>query len=77
MLAKSVLGGLHHEYSLAFSLPLMQVDGLSLGLQSIGAGGCDGALVLCARAHWLMRNVGASPPPAVAKISRRRLPSLV
>lgn len=41
----------------AFSLPLMRVDGLPLGLQLIGAAGRDGAL--CAHAHWLMRNVGA------------------
>jgi Asp-tRNA(Asn)/Glu-tRNA(Gln) amidotransferase A subunit family amidase len=41
----------------AFSVPLMRVDGLPLGLQLIGAAGRDGAP--CAHAHWLMRNVGA------------------
>jgi len=41
----------------AFSLPLMRVYGLPLGLQLIGAAGRDGAL--CANAHWLMRNLGA------------------
>jgi len=40
----------------AFSLPLMCVDGLPLGLQLIGAAGKDGAL--CAQAHWLMRQFG-------------------
>ena len=37
----------------AFSLPLMTVAGLPLGLQLIGGQGRDGAL--CAVAHWLMR----------------------
>lgn len=38
----------------AFSLPLMRVGGLPLGLQLIGAAGRDG--VLCANAHWFMRD---------------------
>jgi Asp-tRNA(Asn)/Glu-tRNA(Gln) amidotransferase A subunit family amidase len=37
----------------AFSLPLMQVDGLPVGLQLIGRHGRDGDL--CARARWMMR----------------------
>jgi Asp-tRNA(Asn)/Glu-tRNA(Gln) amidotransferase A subunit family amidase len=41
----------------AFSLPLMRVDGLPLGLQLIGAAGKDGAL--CAHAHWMMRHLAA------------------
>lgn len=41
----------------AFSLPLMRVDDLSLGLQLIGAAGKDGTL--CAHAHWLMHQFGA------------------
>lgn len=36
----------------AFSLPLLQVNGLPLGLQLLGAPGTDGAL--CATAHWTM-----------------------
>jgi len=36
----------------AFSLPLMRVDGMPLGLQLIGRDGRDGDL--CAVAHWLM-----------------------
>ena len=36
----------------AFSLPLMQVDGLPVGLQLIGRHGRDGDL--CARARWMM-----------------------
>ncbi|MFN9123079.1 MAG: amidase [bacterium] len=36
----------------AFSLPLMQVDGLPVGLQLIGRQGRDGDL--CARARWMM-----------------------
>lgn len=36
----------------AFSLPLMQVDGLPVGLQWIGRHGRDGDL--CARARWMM-----------------------
>jgi Asp-tRNA(Asn)/Glu-tRNA(Gln) amidotransferase A subunit family amidase len=35
-----------------FSLPLMQVDGLPVGLQLIGRQGRDGDL--CARARWMM-----------------------
>ncbi len=37
----------------AFSLPLMQVDGLPVGLQLIGRHGKDGDL--CARARWMMQ----------------------
>ncbi len=37
----------------AFSLPLMSVAGMPLGLQLIGAHAADGDL--CAVAHWLMR----------------------
>ncbi|MCW5605563.1 MAG: amidase, partial [Burkholderiales bacterium] len=40
----------------AFSLPLMRVDNLPLGLQLIGAAGKDGTL--CAHAHWMMRQLG-------------------
>jgi Asp-tRNA(Asn)/Glu-tRNA(Gln) amidotransferase A subunit family amidase len=40
----------------AFSLPLMQVNGLPLGLQLMGAPGDDGKL--CAVAHWMMKNPG-------------------
>jgi Asp-tRNA(Asn)/Glu-tRNA(Gln) amidotransferase A subunit family amidase len=40
----------------AFSLPLMQVDGLPVGMQLIGASGKDGTL--CAHAHWLMQLQG-------------------
>jgi Asp-tRNA(Asn)/Glu-tRNA(Gln) amidotransferase A subunit family amidase len=38
----------------AFSLPLMSVEGMPLGLQLIGIDGRDGDL--CAVAHWLMRS---------------------
>ena len=38
----------------AFSLPLMQVGKLPLGLQLMGSGGGDGALA--AVANWLMHN---------------------
>jgi Asp-tRNA(Asn)/Glu-tRNA(Gln) amidotransferase A subunit family amidase len=38
----------------AFSLPLMQVNGLPLGVQLIGTPGTDGAL--CATANWLMNS---------------------
>ena len=41
----------------AFSLPLMQVNGLPLGVQLIGAPGTDGAL--CATANWFMQKLGA------------------
>ncbi len=37
----------------AFSLPLMQVDNLPVGLQLIGSADRDGTL--CAHAHWMMR----------------------
>lgn len=37
----------------AFSLPLMRVEGLPVGLQLIGATGRDGAL--CANAAWMMK----------------------
>ena len=40
----------------AFSLPLMQVNGLPLGLQLIGTPGDDGKL--CAVAHWIMKHLG-------------------
>jgi Asp-tRNA(Asn)/Glu-tRNA(Gln) amidotransferase A subunit family amidase len=40
----------------AFSLPLLQVNGLPLGLQLIGVPYADGAL--CAAAHWFMRDFG-------------------
>jgi Asp-tRNA(Asn)/Glu-tRNA(Gln) amidotransferase A subunit family amidase len=40
----------------AFSLPLMQVDGLPVGLQLIGRHGRDGDL--CARARWIMARAG-------------------
>jgi Asp-tRNA(Asn)/Glu-tRNA(Gln) amidotransferase A subunit family amidase len=40
----------------AFSLPVMQVNGLPLGLQLMGAPGDDGKL--CAVAHWMMKNPG-------------------
>jgi len=39
----------------AFSLPLMQVNGLPLGVQLIGAPGTDGAL--CAVANWFMKSL--------------------
>jgi Asp-tRNA(Asn)/Glu-tRNA(Gln) amidotransferase A subunit family amidase len=39
----------------AFSLPLLQVDGLPLGVQLIGAPEGDGAL--CAVANWMMKNL--------------------
>jgi len=39
----------------AFSLPLMQVNGLPLGVQLIGAPGTDGAL--CAVANWFMNRL--------------------
>jgi len=39
----------------AFSLPLLQVNGLPLGVQLMGAPGGDGAL--CAVANWFMRNL--------------------
>jgi Asp-tRNA(Asn)/Glu-tRNA(Gln) amidotransferase A subunit family amidase len=39
----------------AFSLPLMRVQGLPVGLQLIGHAGRDGEL--CAIAHWLMREL--------------------
>lgn len=39
----------------AFSLPLMQVNGLPLGVQLIGEPGGDGKL--CATANWLMQNL--------------------
>ena len=41
----------------AFSLPLMRVGNLPVGLQLIGGAGKDG--VLCAHAHWMMRQLGA------------------
>jgi Asp-tRNA(Asn)/Glu-tRNA(Gln) amidotransferase A subunit family amidase len=41
----------------AFSLPLMQVDGLPVGLQLIGRHGRDGDL--CARARWMMQQAQA------------------
>ena len=37
----------------AFSLPLLQVNKLPLGIQLLGIGGSDGAL--CATAKWIMR----------------------
>jgi Asp-tRNA(Asn)/Glu-tRNA(Gln) amidotransferase A subunit family amidase len=40
----------------AFSLPLMRVDEMPLGLQLIGAAGKDGTL--CATANWMMRELG-------------------
>ena len=42
----------------AFSLPLMTVAGLPLGLQLIGRQGRDGAL--CGVAHWLMGEISAN-----------------
>jgi Asp-tRNA(Asn)/Glu-tRNA(Gln) amidotransferase A subunit family amidase len=36
----------------AFSLPLLQVNGLPLGVQLLGAPGNDGAL--CAMANWMI-----------------------
>ena len=39
----------------AFSLPLLQVNGLPLGLQIMGAPDGDGAL--CAVANWILRNL--------------------
>lgn len=39
----------------AFALPLMQVNGLPLGVQLIGAPGTDGAL--CAVAGWMLKNL--------------------
>ncbi|HEU0289325.1 MAG TPA: amidase [Burkholderiales bacterium] len=41
----------------AFSLPLMQVNGLPLGIQLIGAPGTDGAL--CATTNWFMQKLAA------------------
>jgi len=43
----------------AFSLPLLQVDGLPLGIQLIGVPQGDGAL--CALAHWFMRDFAQNP----------------
>lgn len=40
----------------AFSLPLMQVEGLPVGVQLIGAAGKDGTL--CSHARWLMKSLG-------------------
>jgi Asp-tRNA(Asn)/Glu-tRNA(Gln) amidotransferase A subunit family amidase len=40
----------------AFSLPLMRVEGLPVGVQLIGAAGRDGAL--CGHARWLMQLLG-------------------
>ncbi|MDH3288415.1 MAG: amidase family protein, partial [Betaproteobacteria bacterium] len=40
----------------AFSLPLLEVNGLPQGVQLIGVPHGDGAL--CAAAHWLMREFG-------------------
>ena len=40
----------------AFSLPLMQVEGLPVGVQLIGMAGRDGSL--CGHARWLMRLLG-------------------
>jgi Asp-tRNA(Asn)/Glu-tRNA(Gln) amidotransferase A subunit family amidase len=39
----------------AFSLPLMQVNGLPLGMQLLGVDGSDGAL--CSTANWMMNGV--------------------
>jgi len=39
----------------AFSLPLLQVNGLPLGVQLLGAPGNDGAL--CAIAHWMTNSL--------------------
>ena len=39
----------------AFSLPLLQVDGLPLGVQLLGAPDEDGAL--CATANWFMKSL--------------------
>jgi Asp-tRNA(Asn)/Glu-tRNA(Gln) amidotransferase A subunit family amidase len=39
----------------AFSLPLLQVSGLPLGVQLMGTPGGDGAL--CGVAHWFMKNL--------------------
>jgi Asp-tRNA(Asn)/Glu-tRNA(Gln) amidotransferase A subunit family amidase len=39
----------------AFALPLLQVNGLPLGVQLIGAPGADGAL--CAVANWMMNSL--------------------
>lgn len=39
----------------AFALPLLQVNGLPLGVQLLGAPGGDGAL--CAAANWVMKNI--------------------
>ena len=39
----------------AFALPLLQVNGLPLGVQLIGMPGTDGAL--CAVANWMMKNL--------------------
>jgi len=39
----------------AFSLPLLQVNGLPLGVQLLGAPGGDGAL--CAVANWMMQSL--------------------
>lgn len=42
----------------AFSLPLMHVQGLPLGLQLLGLADQDGRL--CATAHWMMREFSAA-----------------
>jgi Asp-tRNA(Asn)/Glu-tRNA(Gln) amidotransferase A subunit family amidase len=42
----------------AFSLPLIQVAGLPVGLQLIGAAGEDGAL--CARVSWIMKELAGA-----------------
>ena len=45
-----------HEIGLpAFSLPLLQVNGLPLGVQILGAPDGDGAL--CAVANWMESNL--------------------
>ena len=41
----------------AFSLPIMQSDGLPFGLQLIGLDHQDGNL--CSAAHWVMKTFGA------------------
>jgi Asp-tRNA(Asn)/Glu-tRNA(Gln) amidotransferase A subunit family amidase len=41
----------------AFSLPVMQSEGLPFGLQLIGLDHQDGNL--CATAHWVMQTLGA------------------
>jgi Asp-tRNA(Asn)/Glu-tRNA(Gln) amidotransferase A subunit family amidase len=40
----------------AFTLPLMEVNGLPVGIQLLGAGGADAEL--CAIANWVMRELG-------------------